>query len=55
MYRIWLSSPQGNPNLKRWVGMYEDPRIASYLAQCVDRCVSDVAAGTRGGGVDCAE
>lgn len=53
MYRIWLDSPRGNPNLKRWEGMYEDPTIRAYLDECVDRCVADVAAGRRQGGVDC--
>lgn len=53
MYRIWLDSPQGNPSLERWEGMYEDPRIAAYLETCASRCVADVAAGRRPGGVDC--
>ena len=55
MYRIWLSSPRGNPNLPRWEGMYEDPSIASYLEQCIDTCVADIASGSRRGGVDCEE
>ena len=53
MYQIWLSSPRGNPNLKRWEGMYEDPSIRQYLEQCDQTCVNDVAAGRRRGGVDC--
>ena len=55
MYRIWLGSPRGNPNLKRFEGMYDDPTIARYLEQCVDTCVTDIGAGRRRGGVDCAE
>lgn len=55
MYRIWLDSPRGNPNLKRWEGMYDDPAIAQVLERCAETCVADVGAGRRRGGVDCEE
>ncbi|HBQ13364.1 MAG TPA: hypothetical protein DEF51_20220 [Myxococcales bacterium] len=56
MYRVWLDSPAGDPSVTKDQAIFRDDGLLQYVTvTCANRCLSEVAAGTRRGGVECEE
>lgn len=54
MYRAWRDSPAGDPSVSKDQAIFRDDALMRYVTEtCADRCLSNVAAETLRGGVDC--